>query len=145
MNEQKGIVNRQLIGAVAESEEEYVAREMRALEAYMTERFAVWGKVGAIHVCPTGEPYVMFGIGGEKQQGEPFRVFTSDVPKAIEMFKAEFDKYSEGKDGVIYWRRKPEVSVEFCNGTDGPFRAVFYRLSARFCISDKPRLTTKEE
>lgn len=112
------------------------------IEAYMTSRLPAYEIIGDKAICPTGDAYIVLGIAGQVQQGEA-HVATTDMHKAVEMFKTEFDKYAAGKDGGIYWRRKPAIDVDAYGECD--FRNAYYRITARFVISDKPRLTTKED
>ncbi len=85
-------------------------------------------------LCPTGEPYIVLGIGGIKCEGEQSRMI-ADLNKAIEQFIGSFDEYSKDKAGTLYWRSYP--TIDFDGYEDA------YRITARFIITDKPVL--KEE
>ena len=112
------------------------------IEAYMTRNFPV-GDGTSCYRSVTGESYVVLAAGQIKEQGESVRVFTSDIDKAVDVFKEGFDKYVEGKAGTLYWRRMPEVRINTypnaAGGTD-----EYYYISARFLISDKPRMSAAE-
>lgn len=110
------------------------------VEEYMTSRFPAHHEIGVKAICPTGEPYIVLSCGGTKLQDESIRVVTTDAEKAVEFFKREFDKYAEDKVGSIYWRRKPEVSVDkYLNELTMEYYK-FFRVTARFIITNKPRL-----
>lgn len=114
---------------------------MAELEAYMTQRFPASPAIGKMHCASTGDPYVVLSCGGVKQQGEPHGVFTTHVADAIEIFKAEFDKFSADQRGTLYWRRKPEVvASHYPDRFVGGYNS-YYCVNARFVISDKPVLS----
>lgn len=121
--------------------------EMDDLAAYMSKDRSVHPVMGTKHFCPTGEPYIVLMLGGLKREGEGLKVWATDMDAAIRLFKNEFDKYAAEKTGVLYWRRRPEVSVNsYLNHFTGSTE-TYMAITARIVISDLPVLATetKEE
>lgn len=112
---------------------------MAEIETYMSRRFPAWSVTGDRRVCPTGDAYVVLTCGGIREEGAPHRAWTTDIEKAVELFKYEFDKYSAELTGALYWRRRPEIHA------DETLSGRLCTITARFAISDKPCLPIPKE
>ncbi len=114
---------------------------MEYLASYM-EKDRLVGTNTSTYRSVTGEPYIVFGTGYIKEEGADNEVYATSVTRAIDIFKCGFDEYSHDRMGVIYWRVKPTITLEYALLADGSVRQL-YKIYARFLISDKPVL--KEE
>jgi hypothetical protein len=120
---------------------------MDDLMDYMSKDRQVYPEMGNRHQCPTGDPYITLTIGGVKVQGDKHKLWATDIGAAEEFFKRQFDQYAAGKNGVLYWRRHPEVSMQsYQNHFTGGMES-YMTITARMVISDQPVLATetKEE
>jgi len=97
----------------------------------------------------TGEPYITMTCGGVKLEGEPPLVWAKTIEAAKDLFINAFDEYARRRPAgsVLYWRKKPEFHVKRYAGFYMHSELCvdeYFAISARFCISNKPKLEDKE-
>ncbi len=96
-------------------------REAAALRAYCESRFPMGPQSTRMH-APTGELHTELAC--------PWHEGFETAEKAREAAQEHFDKYAEGRIGMLYWRVPPEIAY----GAKQRKYAYYLRL----LISDKP-------
>ena len=113
---------------------------MSDIVSYIESRFPV-GEPNKRHISVTGEPYLTLACCGVREEGSYYKVWTTDILKAAELFLYEFERYAKGKSSLthaLYWRRKPEVYTRAHRDLNDQSITT---ISARFVITDKPPLS----
>jgi hypothetical protein len=104
-------------------------RQAVALRDYCESKFHV-GQSSTGRYSVTGEEHIKLGCRGQDGFETPQEAHISA--------KSEFDKYTDGKTGTLYWRIYPEISGWLLPGRE---RRRVYAYYLRFLISDKPKVT----
>lgn len=85
--------------------------------------------------CQTGEPYVVYALGGLKPEGHasPLAPSAGDAMAAWKEQTAIL-RQPKAEGQRLYWRRRPMVMVHSGGADTG------WSISARFCLTSAPEL-----
>jgi len=107
-------------------------------------KFPEWNEDGVTAIAPTGEKYVTFTCGGPKEEGESAGCIALSRIDAWRALKAQILLYMQGRNGILYWRKRPEIGESviyednsFITGSHGFSPRTIYQTYCRLLISDK--------
>jgi hypothetical protein len=113
---------------------ETMIRSPEHLRAKMEQRVGAVGPSGLCAFAVTGEPFVVFAIGGPVDEGASQALVATSVDHALRHFWLDYCRYldlltaGDCRGFVLYWREFPNVQQ-----SDG-----YFSIWARLLISDKP-------
>lgn len=112
-------------------------------------KFPEWHEDGISAFAPTGEKYITFSCGGPRDEGEIAGCIAFSPKAAWQALKAQILLYMQGRTGILYWRRHPEIGESviyednsFMPGEPGYSPRTIYQVYCRLLISDKQPMTS---
>lgn len=111
---------------------EQAQERLDAITAEFENRFTL-GPDGNSAFAATGEPFIVYSLGGIQLEGEIYPS-AETAEAALAAYKNILDSFPS--DGMtLYWRTRPEIKYR----AENEYTPTGWYLYSRFLVSNKPR------